>query len=225
MWQREQEKENAAKAAVEYIKDGMLVGLGSGSTSAFMVRFLGDRIAEGLSVRAVPSSDKTEALARSRNIPLTNLDEVGRLDIYIDGADEVDDHFNMIKGGGGALLREKILAHNSKLRIIIVDSSKGVKKLGAFRLPIEIVPFACNQIIGQLEKMGLKPVLRKNMGRNYITDEKNFILDVDITEIQDYQSLNDALLAIPGVVETGLFLNHLDMLIVGNGDGVMVHKK
>ena len=224
MEQREQEKQNAAKASLAYIKDGMVVGLGSGSTSEFMVRFLGDKIAQGLMVKAVPSSEKIGALASSLNIPLTELTEIDELDIYIDGADEIDSNFNMIKGGGGALLREKILAHNSKLRIIIVDSSKNVEKLGVFKLPIEVIPFAYRQVMDQLEQMDLAPTLRKNGDQTYITDEKNFILDADVSKYDDYRSLNDSLLEIPGVVETGLFLDYVNILLVGNGNDVRVSR-
>ncbi len=224
MEQREQEKQNAAKASLDYVKDGMIIGLGSGSTSEFMVRYLGERVVKGLSVKAVPSSKKIEALAKSLNIPLTKLTEIPQLDIYIDGADEIDGNFNMIKGGGGALLREKILAHNSKMRVIIVDSSKKVEQLGAFKLPIEVIPFSYGQVIVQLEQMNLKPILRKNGDQTYITDESNFILDVDILGHDNYRSLNDVLLQIPGIVETGLFLDYVDILFTGNGDEVVVQK-
>lgn len=216
MTNTELEKQNAAKAALEYVKNGMVIGLGSGSTSEYMVSLLGNRVSHGLQVSGVASSNRTASLAKSLGIPLINLGEVAALDLYIDGADEVDSDFNMIKGGGGALLREKILAHNSKRNIIIIDSSKKVQKLGVFKLPVEIIPFSHKSISEQFRKMGLNPVLRENGNQIYSTDENNFILDTDIRKYPEHDLLNKTLLAIPGVVETGLFINYVDILIMGN---------
>lgn len=147
------EKQNAAKTSLEFIKEGMVVGLGSGSTSEHMVTLLAEKVEQGLKIIGVSSSEKIRSLAQSLNIPLTTLVEAKTLDVYIDGADEIDPHFTMIKGGGGALLREKILAHNSKKRVIIVDSTKQVERLGKFKLPIEVIPFAENSVLTQLDAM------------------------------------------------------------------------
>ncbi len=220
----ENEKKLAALEAVKYIKNGMVVGLGTGSTSAFMIQKLGEEVANGLSIKGVPSSENSAALAEEMNIPLVSLNEVQKLDITIDGADEFDPGLQLIKGGGGALLREKILAHNSKLNIIITDSGKAVSKLGKFKLPVEIIPFAANNIISELQGMELKPELRKRQNETYRTDENNFIVDVDIWDKEDLATLNMDLLKIPGVVETGLFLNTTNILIVGMDNEVITYR-
>ena len=224
MTDTELEKRNAAKASLEYIENNTVIGLGTGSTAAFMVRYLGERVASGFSIKGVPSSKRTAELARAYNITLTSLAEVKELDLYIDGADEIDPDFNMIKGGGGALLREKILAHNSKKTLIIVDYSKQVKKLGAFKLPIEAIPFAYKSVMLELSRLGLNPVLRLQENQPFMTDENNCIIDVEMQKSDRYDLLNNALLNIPGVVETGLFLNYVDTLIVGKKKGVETFK-
>ncbi|KAA2217405.1 ribose-5-phosphate isomerase RpiA [Maribacter flavus] len=221
----ETEKRLAATEAVKFVKDGMTVGLGSGSTSAYMIRILGEKVENGLKIKGVPSSEKTAALAREMGIPLVSLDDVKRIDINLDGADEFDPQMRLIKGGGGALLREKIIAHNSKVNIIITDSSKQVERLGKFKLPVETIPFATNKIISELEDMGLKPIPRKANGALYVTDENNYIVDVDIWEHNDLETLGYNLIRIPGIVETGLFLNTADMIIMGKGDAVTVFQK
>ncbi|MEK6153981.1 ribose-5-phosphate isomerase RpiA [Flavobacteriaceae bacterium 3-367] len=214
----ENEKKRVAQESLTYVKNGMVVGLGSGSTAEHMIRKLGKKIATGLTITGVASSEKTANLARDFGIPLTGLDQVTMLDINIDGADEFDPNLQLIKGGGGALLKEKILAHNSKLNIIIADSSKKVDKLGKFKLPIEVIPFAHGSIMAQLHAQALKPVLRSVNGITYRTDENNFIIDIDVLAYEDLGKLNTALLKTPGVVETGLFLESTDILIVGNGE-------
>ena len=221
----ENEKKKAAVASVEWIKDGMLVGLGSGSTAAFMVRELGKRVAEGLSIQGVPSSEATAELAREVGLTVISLEEAGTLDINIDGADEFDSQLRLIKGGGGALLREKIVAHNSRFNIVIADSTKQVERLGKFKLPLETIPFATGNIMAELNKMGLKPVQRKKDSQPYRTDENNFILDVNIFEQDDLQGLNATLINIPGVVETGLFLDSTDVIIMGKNDATVTIKK
>nr|WP_298995087.1 ribose-5-phosphate isomerase RpiA [uncultured Allomuricauda sp.] len=218
------EKQLAAEASIEFVKDGMVVGLGTGSTAEFMIRQLSEKVANGLSVIGVPSSERTANMAQELGIALTTLDKVDKLDIYIDGADEIDSQFNMIKGGGGALLREKILAYNSKFNVIIVDSSKKVDSLGRFRLPLEVIPLAQKKIIEQLKQLGLDPVLRKENDLEYRTDENNFILDLDISGYHNLQELNSKLLEIPGVVETGLFINFVNVLVLGRaGDAEVTH--
>ncbi len=219
------EKKAAATKSLDWIKDGMLVGLGSGSTAAHMIRELGKRVVNGLSIKAVPSSDTTAKLARDAGITLLSLEEAGTLDVNIDGADEFNTKLQLIKGGGGALLREKIVAYNSKFNIVIADSAKQVKRLGKFKLPLETIPFATKNIITELDQMGLRPVLRKNGDETYQTDENNYIVDVDVFSQNDLVALNNTLINIPGVVETGLFLDTTDIVIMGGKDGIMVFEK
>lgn len=219
------EKKAAAAKSLQWIKNGMLVGLGSGSTAALMIRGLGEKVANGLSIKGVPSSDTTAKLAREAGIPLITLEEAGTLDINIDGADEFDAKLQLIKGGGGAHLREKIVAHNSKINVVIADSAKQVERLGKFKLPIETVPFATQNIMTELDKMGLHPKLRKKGNKAYKTDEHNYIVDVDVFEQNDLVALNNTLINIPGVVETGLFLDTTDVIIMGKGDGTVVFEK
>ena len=221
----EQEKKMAAIESVALVKNGMLVGLGSGSTAVFMIRKLGEEVAKGLSIKGVPSSDATAKLAREVGIPLISLEEAMKLDINIDGADEFNSSMQLIKGGGGALLREKIVAYNSKYNVIIADSTKEVRRLGKFKLPIETIPFATKNIIGELTEMGLKPKLRLVKGIPYKTDEKNLIVDLDIFEWDDIPDLNEMLIRIPGIVETGLFLDSTDLILVGKGDSVIKIEK
>ncbi len=222
---QENEKKLVAREAVKLIEEGMTVGLGSGSTAAFMVRELGDRVAQGLSVRGVASSEETEKLARNAGIPVISLDEVDSIDLNIDGADEFDPYMQLIKGGGGALLREKIVAFNSQRNVIIADSGKEVRRLGAFRLPIETIPFATQKIKVLLEKEGLGPILRKSGNGPFVTDENNHILDINILGRTNLFRLEEFLLNIPGVVETGLFLESTDTIIVAHGNGVKILKK
>ena len=203
----------------------MNVGLGTGSTAFFMIEAIGDLVKEGLSIKAVATSVETEKHAKKLGIPIITLAEAKHLDVTIDGADEVDDHFQLIKGGGGALLREKIVAHNSLLNIIITDSSKKVSKLGKFKLPIETIPFATQLIMAQLTKMGLSPKQRMSGTDFYKTDEQNDIVDVDIWEKDDLVDLENQLLHIPGIVETGLFLKTTNIVIIGKGNEVKILKK
>ncbi|MBT9189737.1 ribose-5-phosphate isomerase RpiA [Zobellia russellii] len=221
----ENEKWIAAIASADYVKNGMIVGLGSGSTAAFMIAELGKRIAGGLIMKGVPSSDATARLAKQAGISLLSLDEAGTMDINIDGADEFDPKFQLIKGGGGALLREKILAHNSRFNIIIADSGKQVERLGKFKLPVETIPFATETIISELNTMDLNPRLRMKNNEVYKTDENNCILDIDIFQKDDLKALNDVLIQIPGVVETGLFLSSTDIVLMGQGNKVVTLKK
>lgn len=220
------EKKVAALEAVTYIKSGMKVGLGTGSTAFFMIEAIGEMVRKGLEVKAVATSVETERLAKKLGITVITLAEAKRLDVTIDGADEVDDRFQLIKGGGGALLREKIVAHNTDFNIIIADSSKRVSRLGQFKLPLETIPFATQLIIEELEQMDLHPVQRKKGNDDYKTDENNDIVDVDIwdTDIK-LTDLEQRLKNIPGIVETGLFLSSTDLVIIGKGEQVFVEKK
>ena len=221
----DQEKKQAALEAVKYIKDNMVVGLGTGSTAKHMIEAVGKLVADGMNLTCVPSSDATEKLAKQLGIKIVALDEIEKIDITIDGADEFDSDFQLIKGGGGALLREKILAWNTKYNIIIADSSKDVKKLGAFKLPVEVIPFATKQIVSFLEDEGLQPVQRMKGNDPYRTDENNNIVDVDIFEVDDLKALEIKLLKVPGIVETGLFLDTTSLIIVGKEDGPEIKKR
>lgn len=220
------EKKVAALEAVKYIKSGMTVGLGTGSTAFYMIEAIGEMVQNGLEIKAVATSDETEKLAKKLGIHVITLAEAKRLDVTIDGADEVDEDFQLIKGGGGALLREKIVAHNSDMNIIIADSSKSVSKLGKFKLPIETIPFATQLIIKELEGMKLAPVQRMRGTEDYKTDENNDIVDINIwdTDIK-LTDLEQQLKTIPGIVETGLFLTTTNLVIIGKGEKAIIKKR
>ncbi|TVZ14696.1 ribose-5-phosphate isomerase RpiA [Maribacter sp. MAR_2009_72] len=220
------EKKVAALEAVKYVKSGMKVGLGTGSTALYMIQAIGEMVKNGLNIKAVATSVETEKLAKSLGIEIITLAEAKRLDITIDGADEVNEEFQLIKGGGGALLREKIVAHNTNLNIIIVDSSKKVSRLGKFKLPIETIPFATQLIISELEAMNLEPIQRLNGDQVYRTDENNDIIDVNIWNCDEPLSdLEQRLKAIPGIVETGLFLTTTNVVIVAEGEKSVSRKR
>jgi len=221
----DQEKKQAALEAVKYIKDNMVVGLGTGSTAKHMIEAVGKLVADGMNLTCVPSSDATEKLAKQLGIKIVALDEIEKIDITIDGADEFDSDFQLIKGGGGALLREKILAWNTKYNIIIAERSKDVKKLGAFNLPVEVIPFATKQIVSFLEDEGLQPVQRMKGNDPYRTDENNNIIDIDILKVDDLKALEIKLLKVPGIVETGLFLDTTSLIIVGKEGGPEIKER
>lgn len=213
-------KQAAAYKAVEAVQSGMTVGLGTGTTTYFAVEKLGTLVRNGLQLKAVCSSVATEELARAAGIALIPFSAVAGIDLYIDGADEVDARLNLIKGGGGALVREKIIAFNSKAFIVIVDNAKRVAKLGRFPLPVEVVPFAVELTIKNLEKLGAKVVLRQKEKETFISDNGNFIVDLHLGAIEDPVTLNTSINAIPGVVESGLFDGRLvRRLVVGFEDG------
>ena len=218
----DREKELAALEAVKYVENGMVVGLGTGSTAQFMIRALGDRVLGGLQIHGIPTSEATRELALECGIPLIALEDTAKVDITIDGADEFDPYLQLIKGGGGALLHEKILAYNSDRYIIIADSKKKVDRLGTFRLPVETIPSAAQKIIQTFTEMGLRPVLRKRMDKIFITQESNYIIDLDIHHIRNLTELEWQLKRIPGVVETGLFLNMADIIIMGKDGGTII---
>jgi len=212
-------KEIAGAKAAEHVKDGMIVGLGSGSTAAWATKKIGEMVKEGLQIRAIPTSEETRELAEELEIPLTSLSEVNHIDLTIDGADEVDEDLNLIKGGGGALVREKIVAHESKRLIIVVDESKLVKKLGDFPLPVEVVHFGCEKTLINLEKLECQARLRKEGDKIFNTDNDNFIIDCNFEVIEDPKKLNTTINILPGVVETGLFIQMADEVIVGYESG------
>ena len=213
-------KQAAAYKAVEAVQDGMVVGLGTGTTAHFAIERLGEMVRSGLHITAVGSSKATEDLARTSGITIVDFAAITSVDLYIDGADEVDAHLNLIKGGGGALVREKIVAFNSKQFIVIVDSSKRVQTLGKFPLPVEVVPFAVNLTIQHLEKLGGNAVLRQREGKIFISDNGNFIIDVQFNKIENPIALNAAINVIPGVVESGLFAGTMvSSVLVGHENG------
>src|SRR6476659_4742651 len=218
----EQEKEAAARASLRFVRDGDVVGLGTGSTAAFAVRFLGERVQAGLKIRGIPTSIHTQELAASLAIPLTTLDEVQDIDVTIDGADEVDPQLELIKGGGGALLREKIVASAARKFVIIADSSKQVAVLGKFPLPVEVVPFAEALIAHRIGGLGASVTLRKDaQGKPFVTDEGHHILDCLFGQIPDPVVLAIELSRMPGIVEHGLFLDMADVALIGKGDQVL----
>ena len=218
---RNAEKHAAATAALEHIEAGMSVGLGTGSTAEILVRLLADRMKGGLTLTAaVPTSERTEALGRALGLPIAPLDVAPMLDVCIDGADEVDPQLNLIKGGGGALLREKIVASASKKRVIMVDGSKVVPVLGPFGLPVEVIPFAVPVVSRAIEQLGGRPTLRVRDGQPFMTDENNRILDCDFGGIDAPSTLAARLNAIPGVVEHGLFCDMTEVVLIGRGGAV-----
>lgn len=214
-----QGKKMAAAKAIEYIKNGMTIGLGTGSTAYWAIQGIGERVKNGLSVRAVATSVQSEELARELLIPIVPFAEVDHIDITIDGADEVDRQLNLIKGGGGALLREKIVAAVTKYYIIIVDESKLVEFLGKFPLPVEIVPFAWEWTERKLRNLGGNPVMRMKDGKPYLTDNHNYILDCSFGLIKDPAKLHEQVSAITGVMEDGFFIDMADLVVAGLADG------
>ena len=216
-------KELAARAAVEYVKDGHVVGLGTGSTARYVVLALGERVKAGLRIKGVPTSRETAELARQQGIPLIDQDNAWVIDVAIDGADQVDPGFNLIKGGGGALLKEKIVAASAKQFIVLVDHTKQVSVLGgSFPLPIEVIPFGWGSTAREIEALTKsRVVLRERNGALFKTEAGNMIVDVHIDRIDQPRDLEIALNQIPGVVETGLFVNRTDVLIVGTPQGVL----
>ncbi|MCW8813422.1 MAG: ribose-5-phosphate isomerase RpiA [Chlorobium sp.] len=219
------EKQIAAEYAVDYVEDGMIVGLGTGSTVAFMLNKLSQRVKTGLTITAISTSAATTKLATTLGIKISKLNEIDEIDLTIDGADEVDENLNGIKGGGGALLYEKIVASISKKNIWIVDSKKLVKTLGKFPLPVEVVQYGSSHLFKEFEKKGYKPGFR-NVGKNrFITDSNNYIIDLRMDRIEDPSVLDIKLKSYPGVVETGLFYNVADLVLAGVGDSVKVINK
>ena len=222
----------AAKRACDYVESGMKLGLGTGSTAAWLVRCLGEMVRDqGLQIKGVPTSSRTAQLARDVGIEVISLDEARWLDLTIDGADEYDAALNLIKGGGGALLQEKIVATASDQMIVITDASKKVDVLGGFPLPVEVIPFGWQTskalveeaLIG-MDVLGATASLRMNADTPFVTDEGNHILDLHLNRIGNARQLSLVLNQIPGIVENGLFIDICDIVITGFGDGrVEVH--
>lgn len=214
-------KKIAADKAISYIKPGMTLGLGTGSTAYWAIQGIGDMVAEGLEVRAIATSIQSEALARERNIPIVSFADIDHFDITIDGADEVDDELNLIKGGGGALLREKIVASATRFYIIIVDGSKLVGTLGKFPLPVEIAPFGWELTFKRLEALGAVPHMRMAGDKPFLTDNSHYILDCQFGKITNPALINERVNGITGVMDNGLFINMADVVISGSADGLI----
>ena len=228
----EQEKENAAAAAMDYVENGMTIGLGTGSTAKYFVEFLAEEVAEGLEVRGVPTSEQTRRLAESLNVPLVDVEQVDRIHLTVDGADEVDGQAQLIKGGGAALLREKIIANASDLMVVIADSSKLVETLGRFPLPVEVTPFGytitAKKVYDALCQAGvLKPRIDVRTGPGHkpiVTDGGNYILDCECGVIPNAPKAAALLANVPGVVEHGLFIDQCRVVIIGSTDGATVYE-
>ena len=227
----EHEKENAALAAMEYVEDGMTIGLGTGSTAKYFVEMLADEVADGLLVKCIETSEQTRALATSLGVPLIPFEQVERINLTVDGADEVDAQGHLIKGGGAALLREKIIANASDHMVVIADPSKQVERLGAFPLPVEVTPFGytitAKKVVDVLCAAGIdrpRVELRKQPGSMelLVTDGGNHILDCHCGRIPDAEALAARLSNVPGVVEHGLFIGIARTVIIGNENGATV---
>ena len=226
---KEEAKKRVALEAVKHVDDGFVVGLGSGSTTAYVIQELGRLMRQnGLRILGVPSSSQAMLLAVHSGVPLTTLDEYPVLDLAIDGADEVDKWLDMIKGGGGALTREKIAASAAKQVVIVADETKLVDKLGtSFQVPVEVLPFALATVSADIKKLGGKPLLREGKRKvgAVVTDNGNYSIDVDFGTIDNAEELNLRLKHIPGVIETGLFIGLADIVYLGKKDGIIKLEK
>lgn len=210
-----------SERALDFVKDGQIVGLGTGRAATDFVHALGERVQGGLQIRGVPTSDRTADLAEELGIPLLSLEEAGELDVAIDGADEVDPQLEMIKGYGGAHVREKIVEACAKKLVILVGDEKIVGVLGERgKLPVEVIPFALPSCQRRLTAMNLKPALRMQDGKAYVTDNGNYILDCGVQAINNPRELDTELLAIPGVLGTGLFVGMADVALVQRGEEI-----
>jgi ribose 5-phosphate isomerase A len=215
------EKEQAARASLKYVHDGQIVGLGSGSTATIAIRLLAERVRDGLKIRGIPTSVQSRDLALELGIPLTTFEEYQQIDVTIDGADEFDPALNLIKGGGGAMLREKVVASASKQLIIVTDSSKQVPVLGRFPLPVEVIGFAEPLVAKKISDMGANATRRcDSSGTPYITDEGNHILDCRFAEILDPSALARNFSEMPGVVEHGLFVGMASVVLMAKAGAV-----
>lgn len=213
-------KQKVGQEASKLVKQNMTIGIGSGSTVAFFIEALGERVNTGLHVKAIPTSEQTRLLASQKRIDIIDLNEAGEIDLTIDGADEIDSQLQLIKGGGGALLQEKIVAAASQQLVIIADHTKLVPQLGLFPLPVEVIPFAWEFIRSRIQKSySIKAELRKKDDTPYSTDHDHYILDCYFQKIYVPEDLNDQLHRIPGVVETGLFINMAERAFIGYPDG------
>jgi ribose 5-phosphate isomerase A len=212
-------KKAAAQKSLAYVRDGMTLGLGTGSTAYWAILGLGELVKNGLKVRALATSVQSEALAREAGIPVVSFADIDEIDLTIDGADEVDEKLNLIKGGGGALLREKIVAAATRYYIIIADESKLVKCLGKFPLPVEVAPFGWEMTRRKLEKLGCSTQLRMADKKTFLTDNGHYILDCSFGSMATPALLHEQVNAITGVIDNGLFIDMADLVIAGYKDG------
>lgn len=218
----DQEKEAAARASLQFIKDGQVVGLGTGSTAAHFIKLLGDEVKKGLRVRGIPTSVRSKELAESLGIPLITLDDCQDIAVTVDGADEVDPKLRLIKGGGGALLREKIVASATRQMVVVADATKQVQVLGKFPLPVEVIRFAQALVAKRIAALGADVRLRMgDDGKPYVTDENNHILDCRFGQIQDPEGLARELSGMPGVVEHGLFIGMASVALFARGSEIV----
>src|ERR1700756_2640428 len=214
----DQEKEAAARASLRFVKDGQVVGLGTGSTASHFIKLLGEQVKNGLRVRGIPTSVRSRELAESLGIPLTTLDECQEIAVTVDGADEVDPELRLIKGGGGALLREKIVASATRQMVVVADATKQVQRLGKFPLPVEVIKFAQAMVAIRIYSLGAQVQLRTGKdGKPFVTDENNHILDCHFGQIQNPDVLARQLSDMPGVVEHGLFIGLASVVLFARG--------
>lgn len=216
------QKQIAGEKAAEYIREGMIVGLGTGSTAKYLVDKVGELVQNGLKIQAVPTSRATEQQARELGIPLLDINEVEHIDLAIDGVDEIDGEFNATKGGGGALFREKVVASLAQEVIWIMDESKLVEAIGAFPLPVEILPYGYKIVFNKLEALGYKPVMRMKDEELFVTDNGNYIVDLHLGVPANIEEVRENLKNMVGVLETGQFLKMCKRIIVGTNDGAKV---
>jgi len=218
----EQEKEAAARASLQFVRDGQVVGLGTGSTAAYFIKLLAEQVKNGLRIRGIPTSLKSQHLALSLGIPLITLDDCQEIAVTVDGADEVDPQLRLIKGGGGAMLREKIVASATKQLVIVADASKQVPALGKFPLPVEVIPFAQALVTKRIRALGADVRLRIGAdGKPFVTDERNHILDCRFGAIRDAEGLARQLSDMPGAVEHGLFIGMASVALFARGSEIV----
>lgn len=218
----DQEKEAAARASLQFVKDGQVVGLGTGSTAAHFIKLLGAEVKKGLRIRGIPTSVRSKELAESLGIPLITLDDCQEIAVTVDGADEVDPKLRLIKGGGGALLREKIVASATRQMVVVADATKQVQVLGKFPLPVEVIRFAQALVAKRISALGADVRLRMgDDGKPYVTDENNHILDCRFGQIPDPEGLARELSMMPGVVEHGLFIGMASVALFARGNEIV----
>lgn len=225
MTESENEKKSAAIEAVKFVESGQIIGLGTGSTVFYAIEKIGELVKSGLKIKAVSTSQRTTDQARALNIPLIEFDEVEMIDLTFDGADEFDANLNLVKGGGGALLKEKMVANISKQEIIVADSSKKVEVLGNFKIPVEVTTFTADYVIKKLSKIGGAGKIRAENGQHFITDTGNLIIDTDFGLISNPTKLSGEIDGIEGVVCHGLFINLAHRIIMAKGDKILYFEK
>ncbi|MGB8000309.1 MAG: ribose-5-phosphate isomerase RpiA [Anaerobacillus sp.] len=219
------EKKLAGEKAASYVQDGMTVGLGTGSTVYWTILEIANMVKSGMSIKGIPTSKTTETLAKENGIPLISLEDVTSIDLTIDGADELNEDLTLIKGGGGALLREKIIAYHSTHMIVVADSSKYVQEIGKFPLPIEIAPFGSTKTIDTLKELGCQAAIRKENDSLFVTDNGNYIVDCSFGKIHFPSTLHDSINHIPGVVDNGLFIGYAQKALIGQGKSITYIEK